>query len=464
MNDNLHRPLEPSQLVRVAPNTVRRRNPLRILCTRLRDELRYNIHATKLFTWLQYLRGCAVNKKAPCCDGFLQAYRYAPCGSTIEARALKRLRPGKASRSATAWSDRTTRLKPYGHREEEPLTRTIVLKTPGERGEKGLLLASFEYNWLRLLRNHSAWKHLTDRFDIILSSSSSPTSYDLLGMAIEHNGKEPVYVMSCRYEEIPKLESFHPLIRCLPMLPCDWLEPSFYQPKPFRERSIDILMVAGWNPVKRHWRFFEALRELPKDMTIVLVGQPEGGYGKDWLHSLAVAHGVRQDLDIRESILIDEVTQLQCDSRTSTVFSRREGCCVAVTESLMADTPVGLIAKTSMGPASYITPETGKFLSLEKTARDLRALLEESDSFSPRKWAMANISNHVSAARLNRFFESEANRRNRPWTRPITTPCWRPHPTLEFADGKEDIEQCMQDLHNRFPDLFPEDLFWKSRR
>lgn len=392
-------------------------------------------------------------------EAFHQAYRYSACGSAGEKRALKRLQD-----STKAWGDRIRRSKPYGTREEDPLTRTVVLKAPGEQGEKGVLLTSFEYNWLRLLRTRQAWKSISERFDIVLSTSSSPTCYDLLGMALEQTPGDPVYVMSCRYEEMPKLEAFDPRVRCLPMLPCDWLEPSFCQPKPHRERSIDILMVAGWNPVKRHWHFFEALRELPRSTTIVLVGQPEGKYDQDWLQSLALAHGVRQDLEILESISIDEVTKLQCNSRISVVFSRREGCCVAVAESFMANTPVGLVANASMSPASYINPETGRFLSLQRTGSNLRALLEESDSFSPRKWAVDRISNHASATRLNRFLEEEATRRSLPWTRPITTPCWRPHPTLEFADRTEDIEQCMKELHDQFPELFPADLFRKSRK
>ena len=46
--------------------------------------------------------------------------------------------------------------------------------------------------------------------------------------------------------------------------------------------------------------------------------------------------GVPQDIELHSNVESHEVSEYLCDARISTIFTKREGSCVAVTESLFA--------------------------------------------------------------------------------------------------------------------------------
>jgi len=88
--------------------------------------------------------------------------------------------------------------------------------------------------------------------------------------------------------------------------------------------------------------------------------------------------------------------------RVSLVFSRQEGACIAVTESLFADTPVGMFRNARVGSRAFINNQTGRLLDRRGLARQLAEFVDKADRFHPRRWAIANISCHVSRASSTR--------------------------------------------------------------
>lgn len=344
-------------------------------------------------------------------------------------------------------------------RQSPALTRTVILKAPGENGEKGVLLHYFEYNLARVLLGLPTedLRWLADRFEIILAASWTPTDYTQLGLAaaaFPHG----LWVQPATHGERDRLEAFHPKIRCLPGLACDWVDPVFYQPKPWAERTVDILMVANWGAFKRHWEFFKALRDMPADLNIVLVGQNEGGNTRDTIRKLADDLGVRQRLDIRGSIPIQEVTKLQCDSKISMVISRREGGCVAMVESLFAGCGIAMREGASIGSAAHVNDQTGSFLRPDHLAQDLMALLARGPSLTSSSWAVEHVSCYQTLKALEGALADHARRNNRPWTQGLAQPHWRPHPVLAHPDDRARLAPAYEALHQRFPTVFPADL------
>jgi len=339
------------------------------------------------------------------------------------------------------------------------LDRTIVLKAPGPNGEKGVILLMMEANWLRLFAGTTPNEiaALDECYTFILSTGWSPTDYALIALAAE-SLRHPFFVQSCNYGEIPLLESFHPRVRCLPMIACDWINPDLYSPKPFSERETDILMVANWAPFKRHWHLYEALAKMPTSLRITLIGQPEQGHTAESSHKQAKRLGVKQDIRFIDQATIDEVQQHQCDSRISLILSRREGCCVAVCESLFAGSPVGMVRGAHVGPLAYINDQTGAVLGLGRTDRQLMAFLERASSCSPREWAMNRISCFASIKRVNEAMKAEAIDAGRPWTVDLATPCWRPYPRYVDFQDHERLLPVYQKLHLTTPALFNADL------
>lgn len=345
------------------------------------------------------------------------------------------------------------------------LTRSILLKAPGPEGEKGILLMTFEYNWARLLTqlSDSEFEWFDRHYDLVLSTSWSPTDYAGLACAVART-RGTVFVQSCNYQEIAAIQAFSPRLRCLPTLPCDWINPHLYKPQPFEQRSTDIVMVANWGEFKRHWDLFRALARMPADLKVVLIGQREPGRSQETIRALAKACGVPQKLEIHESIPIHEVAAHQSRAKVSVIMSRREGCCVAAVESLFAGCALAMREDAHVGPLAYIGPDTGRRLRPEHMAEDLMALLAEAKNLDPHRWATGHLACHISRQRVNAFLKEETLKAGRPWTRDIIQPQWRPHPTYADTGERESLRPAFNELRSRFPSLFPEDFLEESWR
>ena len=339
------------------------------------------------------------------------------------------------------------------------LNRSIILKAPGAGGEKGLLLMTFEYNWARLCLglNEEELVWLAERFNFVFSASWSPTDYAVLGLVVT-SFPGTLFVQSCHYAERHLIEAFHPRLKCLETLPCDWISPSSHLPKPFGERRIDLLMVANWGRFKRHWEFFEILAQLPADLNVHLIGQPAEGRDSNFIRQLARLKGVPQQLTIHERLPIHEVAALQADARVSVIMSRREGCCVAAVESLMAGCALVMRDDAHVGPVEYINPQTGTRLRPGHLAEDLQNLLRRAHEVQSRQWCLQNACGDISWRKLNHLLRDHEIASAHPWTQDLAMPSWRPHPTFRHAEEQQRLRPVYQELHLKFPQVFAEDL------
>ncbi|MES2507540.1 MAG: glycosyltransferase [Verrucomicrobiota bacterium] len=437
--------------------------PLSLISTRFKDELRYSESIREACGKFIALASTLAKKPARLA---MLARAVSLCDRETAWRPIMtRLHETAQGADAALWQAvlRHSSRLPAIVKQKPSLTRTVILKSPGEKGEKGVLLHYFEYNLARVLlalpEEDLHW--LASHYDIILAASWTPTDYALLGLATARL-PDGLWVQPATHGERARLMNFHPQVRCLPGLACDWVEPSFYQPKPWAERSVDILMVANWGDFKRHWEFFEALKKMPADLRIVLVGQNEGSNTRETILQLAQRLGVPQSLEIRESLPIEEVTRLQCDAKISMVISRREGGCVAMVESLFAGAAIAMREGASIGSAAHINPRTGAFLRPAHIAADLLALLSRGASLDSAAWAVENVSCHVTLAAIEGSLKSHALAQGRPWTKGLTSVHWRPHPILADADGRLLLKPAYDELHARYPALFGADLMTKS--
>jgi glycosyltransferase involved in cell wall biosynthesis len=336
----------------------------------------------------------------------------------------------------------------FGGFDGGPLTSSLVLKAPGPEGEKGVLYSAFEYNWVRLL-NTPRVRELLQRYYLVGASSWSPTDYAVLtqfaGLC-----DDPVLMGISNPADIRHYTLMRPVVEALPLMACDWIDPAHYHPRPRDRRTIDILMVANWLPFKRHALLFEALRTMRRDLRIVLVGRDAPGRTADTVRREACLFGVRQELELLTSIGIDEVTRLQCDSRMTVLFSRREGSCVAVVESFFADTPVAMMRDAHVGAKAYVNAQTGILAARRGLGHQLSRLLEEGARYTPRAWALERVTFAHSCARLNRILQELAASRGRPWSTDIASFCWRPYPTYADATDAVRLGPAIEELREEF--------------
>jgi glycosyltransferase involved in cell wall biosynthesis len=334
-----------------------------------------------------------------------------------------------------------------GQLAQRALSTSLLLKAPKRDGEKGVLYCSFEYNWLRLVAHHDAAAILAD-YDLVGATSWSPPDYAAMA-AFAGLSRDPVFIGVSNAADMEPMAMLRPVVEPLPILASDWIDPGLYTPKPHGARTIDILMVANWNQVKRHWLLFEALRDMPRNLRVVLVGRNAPGRTEKEILEEASAFGVRQHLELFTNLEIDEVAALQCDARISTIFTRREGSCVATAESLFAGAPVAMMEEAHIGSKAYINSRTGVLLPRRGLGRVLRRFWEESGRYTPREWALDNISCTRTSERLNSILKDWALRAGRPWTEDIAPLCWRYVPAYFNPRDEDRLAPAVQELERK---------------
>jgi hypothetical protein len=264
-----------------------------------------------------------------------------------------------------------------------------------------------------------------------------------------HVGPDPVFMQISNPSDMELYARLHHNIRPIPIMASDWINPDFYEPKPHTQREIDILMVAGWSRVKRHWLLFRTLRKMPRQLRVVLIGQDADGRTGDDVFREAKAFGVTDRIQMIQDASIDDVTKHQCNSKTSIVLSAREGSCVVVAESLFADTPVAMMHNAHVGSRSCINTQTGVLLRANTMHTQLSKMLERSSSFSPQTWALATITSAGTTEKLNGILRDYSRERGLPWTRDIVPMCWRPDPIYVQTADNERLQSAYAALQER---------------
>lgn len=306
---------------------------------------------------------------------------------------------------------------------ELQLTTSLVLKEPGANGEKGVLYASFEFNWLRLVAHRDARALLRD-YLLVGASSWSPGDHAVLA-CLQGLSDDPVFIGISHRSDIEQYALWSPAVVPLPLTAGDWVDPDLYSPKPHAERRADIVVVSHFARWKRHWLLFEALQRMRRDLRIVLIGRRANARTAADIWREAHAFGVRQHIDLYQGLEFDQVAAHQCDARVALALSRREGSCVSVTEAMFADTPVLMMDDAHIGTRAYINPATGRIASRRRLPAVLSEMIEHSAEFSARDWALQHVSARASSRRLNRVLRDYCRGRGLPWTRDIVPLCWR---------------------------------------
>ena len=297
------------------------------------------------------------------------------------------------------------------------LPKAIILKPPVSEDERGVLHVAFEEQWLRLLRSGQA-AAIGQRDDLLLGPSwcLPPDLAMLLAGKIWPN---PVFTLLSHLDDAATIRSLTDRIIPVPLLASSWVNPDLYEGHLDRPRDYDLVMLANFASFKRHWLFFHTLRRLPKSYRVLLMGVPMGDRTGDVLREEARSFGVADRFDLIVKPTRQQVVEGLCRSRASLIFSRMEGSCIAVAESLFADTPVGLFSDARIGSRAFINEWTGRLLTRRRLAEQIRRFVEEADRYRARSWALEHISCYRSHEVLNDHLRTAALREGRPWTRDI---------------------------------------------
>jgi hypothetical protein len=339
----------------------------------------------------------------------LQAARLCyplPPGGTRET--LLRAARERLATAAIRWDDL------YPDTGSPTLSRAIILKGPGEGGEKGVLLVSFENQWLRLLR-HGDLSRLAADYDLLLAPTWSPP-YDLPMLLASRLWPGSLLTTVSNLADVEVYARWLPNVTPLPFMPSSWVHPALgAAPRP--EVTHDLVMIANFAPYKRHFALFRAFAASGLTGRVRLVGVAWGGRTAADLRREAAWYGVEDRLDIHENAPEDEKEALVRSARAAVILTRTEGACVAAAEALVMDVPLGMLADAHVGSIAFVNEVTGLRLRPQALAADLRRLVEAAPGFEPRRWMLEHGHDCFgSTASLNTILRRRAHEQDRPWT------------------------------------------------
>lgn len=331
--------------------------------------------------------------------------------------------------------------------DEPEVPRGIILKPWIGPREKGVIYVGFEVEWIKFLLQPNV-AEFAQRYTLIVAPTSNP--HNLINYVMPAKYPSPLFTTINHDEDVTVLADVSPNYRVLPFFTSHWVDPEAFQPLPRSERDLDLVMVAAWGKVKRHHHFFQALRALPSELRVLLIGQDQEGRTAETIRHEARAYGVADRFETWSNAPHAQVVAALCRAKTSILLSRREGSAVVVPEALFADTPMGLLANCANGSKAFINPQTGRFLHDRQLGIQLVDFVRHAEDYSPRAWALANISCWQSTNKLNDLLKQYAAADSQEWTRDILPMCWRPNPTLARPEDQRQLESERQDIWRRY--------------
>jgi glycosyltransferase involved in cell wall biosynthesis len=328
------------------------------------------------------------------------------------------------------------------------LKSAAILKPHVGPREPGVVYSSFESEWVRQLVHCRDLAGFARDYVLVVAPCSSP--YNLPNCVFPHVYPGPVWSQINHPEDMEIIPHLGPAYRMVPLYTSHWVSPDAFQPRPRSERDIDLVMVAAWGKVKRHHTLFRALRRMPAGLRVLLIGQDQEGRTSDTVRREAALYGVEGRFEVMTNAPHAAVVEALGRAKVSLLLSLREGSAVVVPESLFADTPVGLWEGCYNGSRDFINGSTGVLLRNRDLAGQLLDFLARADSFTPRKWAEANISCFQSTARLNDMLRAAALEAGQEWTRDLAPMCWRPMPRLVWPEREPWLAGERRAVHERF--------------
>jgi hypothetical protein len=308
------------------------------------------------------------------------------------------------------------------------LGKAVLLKPWVSHREKGVVFVSFEDQWMKLLP-HVDLQEFARRYTLVVSPTWSPP-HSVVNVLFPQAYPEPFFSLISNSRDLELFPRLSDKYRMIPLYASSWVNPDYYKPMPHDCRDLDIVMIANFGPYKRHYALFRALRQMPGHIRATLIGQSHDGRTADTIRREAWAFGVEDRVTVLSSVSNETLADCLGRAKVSVILSRREGSCVAVAESLFADTPVVLLRGAEIGSAAFINDCTGVFVAESRLAQGLMEVLERHRTFAPRCWAEVNISCHQSSRILNRALRRAALDGGQAWTWDIAPLCWRPDPQL----------------------------------
>ncbi|WP_179959370.1 glycosyltransferase [Marinobacter changyiensis] len=259
----------------------------------------------------------------------------------------------------------------------------IILKA-ATATEKGVLLVKYSYYFSLLFKLFDV-EELARHYHLVLEPSWA--GYADPGILCYAHLREPVFVMTYEGRDRDFIQRLGANLVPVDIGPSWWVDHRMFRPLPEIAKRFDLIMVAAWDPFKRHHALFRALRQLARrgrPIQVALAGYSTTTNAERILE-LADYYGVRSSLTIFDKVPPNQVADLFRQSRLNLLWSRFEGNNRAIIEGMFCDVPVIVRAGHNYGEHYfYINDETGRFATEAELPDTIMAMLDQAERFEPR--------------------------------------------------------------------------------
>jgi hypothetical protein len=295
----------------------------------------------------------------------------------------------------------------------KPFQKRLIILSPPSGEERGVLLIKFSdsFPYLRALFDLS---RLGQRYVVVLEPSSCGYFDESILCLIGHG--TPIVVQTPE----PVDDRFLQRLAGTGLFPVGigancWADRRIFHPLPDLPKKYDLILVAIWADVKRHYHLFEALsKSRTRDRRrIVLVG---GAWPKplEEIRELARYYRVDHCVSYHEKLSQPQVNLLLNQSKAFLLLSKKEGFNKAIIEALCAGIPSFLLEGFNFGdPYPYINPKTGGFIPPSGLADWIDRLDEtlREQPLAPSEWIADKMSPEASIRTLTTALEQIERKR-----------------------------------------------------
>ena len=329
------------------------------------------------------------------------------------------------------------------------IPKAVILKPYCSENEKGIIFVSFEKMLARIIKGRNVSQFLNE-YHVVFSPSWSPP-FSLALFALADNANSSLLSIISNSKDLKYLNALESNVKPINLYASSWVDPDRFFVTDFDEKDIDLLVVACFSKVKRHFALFKALSKIKdKGYKVCLIGHDEPGRDLDVIKAEAALYGVEDQIDFIGGVPYCDIPRYLSRAKASATFSKREGSCVIVIESMLANTPVGLYSDAEIGSKAFINEHTGLLFKEKSLAEDLCFLIENSKNYNPRQWVIDNEIHYIGSHKtLNEALKIMSDSKGDIWTKDIYKMKWCPNPKIVNCN-----DEFMKSEQNRIFELF----------
>ena len=309
----------------------------------------------------------------------------------------------------------------------------IILKPfDPETGERGVILVMYGEAMASFAATFDLGA-LAHRYTIVLETSG--WGYQDARFFLYLGSDLDVVIQSPRIQDFAFIEELQTNLAPVRVGSGEWVDPQTFRPRaPDCQPVFDAVMVAAWDPLKRHELLFEAIARLKQERSrpirLALIGYSLG-WTRRPIEDLLNKYGLTGDCTIFEQIPHAEVSRIVSESRVSLLLSRQEGSNRSVYESMFCGTPVIVYREHRGINLDNVNERTGLLADDHELSGAIGRIIDHPEAFDPRGWALENIGFENATTKLNQALKRVAETRGLPWTRDIVAK--RNAPNLRYA-------------------------------